>query len=61
MGIGMVLAVAPEKKEQVLALLNEQNEAAYVIGKATEAQEHAVLFTKEIRYEGSLFCIRKRQ
>ena len=43
MGIGMVLAVAPEKKEQVLALLNEQNEAAYVIGKVTEAQEHAVL------------------
>ena len=43
MGIGMVLAVAPEKKEQVLALLNEQNEPAYVIGKVTEAQEHAVL------------------
>ena len=42
MGIGMVLAVAPEK-EQVLALLNEQNEAAYVIGKVTEAQKHAVL------------------
>lgn len=43
MGIGMVLAVAPEKKEQVLALLKEQNEAAYVIGEVTEAQEQAVL------------------
>ena len=48
MGIGMVLAVAPEKKAEVLALLAEQNEAAYVIGHVTEKQEQSVLLQGEL-------------
>jgi phosphoribosylformylglycinamidine cyclo-ligase len=43
MGIGMVLAVAPDKQEQVLTILAEQNEQAYVIGKVIEKQEQAVV------------------
>jgi phosphoribosylformylglycinamidine cyclo-ligase len=35
MGIGMVLAVAPEKADTVRTILDEMNEASYIIGKVT--------------------------
>ncbi|WP_137665347.1 phosphoribosylformylglycinamidine cyclo-ligase [Enterococcus hulanensis] len=44
MGIGMVLAVAPEKLAELQADLNGRNEASFVIGKVTEKQEAAIVF-----------------
>ena len=44
MGIGMVLAVAPEKLAELQADLNERNEASFVIGKVTEKQEATIVF-----------------
>lgn len=44
MGIGMVLAVAPEKLADLQADLKERNEAAYVIGKVTDKQDSAIVF-----------------
>lgn len=41
MGIGMVLAVAPEQVSQVQALLNEE---AYIIGQVIEQKETAIEF-----------------
>nr|WP_245249777.1 phosphoribosylformylglycinamidine cyclo-ligase [Vagococcus allomyrinae] len=45
MGIGMVLAVTPEKVAQVQGLLAEQGEASYLIGKVTA--DEAVRFVTE--------------
>ncbi|UTC11863.1 AIR synthase-related protein [Latilactobacillus curvatus] len=42
MGIGMVLAVAPEKAAQVLAQLNAEQEQAYRIGSVKPRQENAI-------------------
>ncbi|MGO2063644.1 MAG: phosphoribosylformylglycinamidine cyclo-ligase [Latilactobacillus curvatus] len=42
MGIGMVLAVAPEKAAQVLAQLNAEQEQAYRIGSIKPRQENAI-------------------
>lgn len=44
MGIGMVLAVAPEKLAELQADLKEQNEASFVIGKVTEKKDTAIVF-----------------
>ncbi|MGO3114888.1 phosphoribosylformylglycinamidine cyclo-ligase [Enterococcus pseudoavium] len=44
MGIGMVLAVAPEKLAELQTDLNERNQASYVIGKVTEKQASAIVF-----------------
>lgn len=44
MGIGMVLAVAPEKVADVEKQLAENGEAAYVIGKVTERTVEAISF-----------------
>lgn len=46
MGIGMVLVVAAEEAAQTLAILEEQGEKAYPIGKVTPKQDGAqVVFT----------------
>ncbi len=47
MGIGMVIAVAPEKVSDVQALLQKQNEASYVIGQVIEKDEAPIVF-KEV-------------
>lgn len=47
MGIGMVLAVAPEQVEKVQAMLAEKNEKSYVIGKVVSKKEQRVLFSEE--------------
>lgn len=47
MGIGMVIAVAPEKVSDVQALLQKQNEASYVIGQVIEKAEAPIVF-KEV-------------
>lgn len=44
MGIGMVLAVAPEKLAELQADLKERNEASFVIGKVTEKKDTAIVF-----------------
>lgn len=44
MGIGMVLAVAPEKLAELQTDLKERNEVAYVIGKVIEKQDSAIVF-----------------
>ncbi|MDU5510380.1 phosphoribosylformylglycinamidine cyclo-ligase [Enterococcus gilvus] len=44
MGIGMVLAVSPEKLDAVKADLTERNEAFFLIGKVTKKEEAAILF-----------------
>lgn len=44
MGIGMVLAVAPEKLAELQADLKERNEASFVIGKVTEKKDTAIAF-----------------
>lgn len=44
MGIGMVLAVAPEKLAELRADLKERNEASFVIGKVTEKKDTAIVF-----------------
>lgn len=44
MGIGMILAVAPEQVAQVQALLNEE---AYIIGQVVEQAEEAIAFVEE--------------
>lgn len=44
MGIGMVLAVAPEKLAELQADLKERNEATFVIGKVTEKKDTAIVF-----------------
>ncbi|MDT2494145.1 phosphoribosylformylglycinamidine cyclo-ligase [Enterococcus avium] len=44
MGIGMVLAVAPEKLAELQANLKERNEASFVIGKVTEKKDTAIVF-----------------
>lgn len=46
MGIGMVLVVAADDAEQTLAILAEQGEKAYTIGKVTPKEASAqVVFT----------------
>ncbi|EOT29722.1 phosphoribosylformylglycinamidine cyclo-ligase [Enterococcus saccharolyticus] len=47
MGIGMVIAVAPEKVSDVQVLLQKQNEASYVIGQVIEKAEAPIVF-KEV-------------
>ncbi|WP_414841874.1 phosphoribosylformylglycinamidine cyclo-ligase [Enterococcus saccharolyticus] len=47
MGIGMVIAVAPEKVSDVQALLQKQNEASYMIGQVIEKAEAPIVF-KEV-------------
>lgn len=44
MGIGMVLAVAPEKLAELQADLKERNEDSFVIGKVTEKKDTAIVF-----------------
>lgn len=44
MGIGMVLAISPEKLSELQADLTERNEEFYLIGKVTEKQESAIVF-----------------
>ena len=44
MGIGMVLAVAPEKLAELQADLKERTEASFVIGKVTEKKDTAIVF-----------------
>lgn len=44
MGIGMVLAVAPEKLAELQADLKERNEVSFVIGKVIEKQDTAIVF-----------------
>ena len=44
MGIGMVLAVAPEKLAELQADLKERNVASFVIGKVTEKKDTAIVF-----------------
>ena len=44
MGIGMVLAVAPEKLAELQADLKDRNEASFVIGKVTEKKDTAIVF-----------------
>ncbi|MGG5368925.1 phosphoribosylformylglycinamidine cyclo-ligase [Enterococcus sp. AZ196] len=44
MGIGMVLAVSPEKLADLQADLNERNEASYIIGKVIDKQESPIVF-----------------
>lgn len=44
MGIGMVLAVSPEKLADVKANLIERNEEFYLIGKVTEKQDSEIVF-----------------
>lgn len=47
MGIGMVLAVSPEKVSAVQTILNELDESCHVIGKVTKKVKQAVVF-KEV-------------
>lgn len=44
MGIGMVLAVAPEKLAELQADLKERNEVSFVIGKVIEKQDSVIVF-----------------
>lgn len=44
MGIGMVLAVSPEKLSELQSDLTERNEEYYLIGKVTEKQDSAIVF-----------------
>lgn len=50
MGIGMVLAVAPEKVPEVLATLAANNEKGYMIGSVVskESEEKVVLKEKQL-------------
>ena len=43
MGIGMVLAVSPQKVEEVQAVLKENNESSFLIGRVTEKQQQSVV------------------
>lgn len=43
MGIGMVLAVSPQKVEEVQAVLKENNEPSFLIGRVTEKQQQSVV------------------
>ena len=47
MGIGMVLAVSPEKVSAVQTILREQDEPSYIIGKVTKQKKQAIVF-KEV-------------
>ncbi|MDU5334852.1 phosphoribosylformylglycinamidine cyclo-ligase [Enterococcus sp.] len=44
MGIGMVLAVSPEKLSELQSDLTKRGEEYYLIGKVTEKQESAIVF-----------------
>ncbi|MBV7390296.1 phosphoribosylformylglycinamidine cyclo-ligase [Enterococcus alishanensis] len=44
MGIGMVLAVAPEKVAAVQELLQKNDEASYIIGKVTDKVNESISF-----------------
>lgn len=44
MGIGMVLAVSPEKLSELQSDLTKRREEYYLIGKVTEKQESAIVF-----------------
>ena len=44
MGIGMVLAVSPEKISELQSDLTKRGEEYYLIGKVTEKQESAIVF-----------------
>ena len=47
MGIGMVLAVSPEKIDDVRTILSELNEPSYIIGTITAKDKQTVIF-KEV-------------
>ncbi|WP_207694241.1 phosphoribosylformylglycinamidine cyclo-ligase [Enterococcus sp. DIV0212c] len=47
MGIGMVLAVSPDKIDDVQTILSELNEPSYVIGKVVGENKQAIVF-KEV-------------
>lgn len=49
MGIGMILAVAPENVAAVMALLSANEEQAYRIGKVTKRNNEAVCFKEAVR------------
>ncbi|MBM7711676.1 phosphoribosylformylglycinamidine cyclo-ligase [Enterococcus xiangfangensis] len=44
MGIGMVLAVSPEKLADLQTNLNKRAEPSFIIGKVTKKQEAAIIF-----------------
>lgn len=48
-GVGMILAVAPEHREQALDLLRAEGENAWLVGNVIERQnpEHEVIFSDE--------------
>lgn len=48
MGIGMVLAVSPEKVDQVRDLLKEQGEASYLIGQVTADADQTIHFAESL-------------
>jgi phosphoribosylformylglycinamidine cyclo-ligase len=47
MGIGMVLAVAPENLTEVLGVLTENDEKAYVIGSVAAKTSEKEVILKE--------------
>lgn len=46
MGIGMVLAISPEKLAQVQELLQSLGETSYVLGEITKREEEAIRFAE---------------
>jgi phosphoribosylformylglycinamidine cyclo-ligase len=46
-GLGMILTVAPEKVDDVLAQLTDRQQAAYVVGKVVARQNDAVTYVGE--------------
>ena len=47
MGIGMVLAIAPENLTEVLSVLTENDEKAYVIGSVAAKTSEKEVILKE--------------
>jgi phosphoribosylformylglycinamidine cyclo-ligase len=47
MGIGMVLAVSPDKVTELQSDLQKRNETSYIIGEVTEKHESSIVFKGE--------------
>ena len=47
MGIGMVLAVSPDKVTELQSDLQKRNETSYIIGEVTEKYESSIVFKGE--------------
>ncbi|MBE9388774.1 phosphoribosylformylglycinamidine cyclo-ligase [Vagococcus salmoninarum] len=56
MGIGMMLAVAPDKVEEVQALLKEQGDVGYVIGKVVSDPEQKVIIKEHSQGTEARLC-----